>query len=132
MIFMIEYNFNKSKEGKVMDILALNKEQSSVLSTLANHAMSMYKVPANVRMELIEDIDTVDERNFVTLQACFANVIMNRLNLSEEVILEMIKSGKTHKQFLEFLDFVGNDHIMKKLEAMKEQFMQTLKEEKQA
>ena len=82
--------------------------------------MSMYKVPANVRMELIEDIDTVDERNFVTLQACFANVIMNRLNLSEEVILEMIKSGKTHEQFLEFLDFIANDHRMKKLEAMKE------------
>lgn len=103
-----------------MDRLALNKEQSASLSILAKHAMSMYKMPANVRMELIENVDTVDERNLITLHVCFANVIRNRLNLSEEATLEMIISGKTHKQFLEFLDFVVKDHLMKKLEAMKE------------
>lgn len=115
-----------------MDRLALNKEQSASLSILAKHAMSMYKMPSDVRMKLIEIVDTVDERNFVALQICFANLMMQRMHLTEKVVMQMIKTGKTHDLFMQFMSFVSDDYKKQTLENLKERLTNSLKEEKQA
>jgi hypothetical protein len=100
-----------------MDKLALTKEASQSLNRIATFAMNKFGVPSEIRMQLIEDFQSLDERNYVALKMCFGNLCM-RMGLTHEEAIKLLNED-TSSRFIEFCDLLITESVIERLETFK-------------
>ena len=79
-------------------------------SRFTNEITRLYEMPATLRVKLIEDYDTVDERNKMSVALCFAHYVAHQYDRDAEDVLESLEgkdgvlSEETKELFKEFID----------------------------